>query len=189
MATKKPKITYKTLTANYTKFVPITPKIYKNVLTNKERYYIRKQAIQGREDIREIGATDMGNLPQEIYTKNMNRIKNILSGDVYIENRERYVDNYIKGLQAQGFLGIKTQTIIDKMMYLKERLPSSKFDKLYQELPDLYLYYKDKKSNRKRNDAYDEEVAEDAIEQAEDVMDEYAQSLNEEDYEEYLNLE
>lgn len=175
MATKKkgkkytPKNYYETVSNNYTKFVEITPDVYKR-LTKKQKKYIRAQAEHYKEDIRLIKTEHLQSLPHDFRIKQEERIRDILEGRVYNQNMQKTIENYRKGIEFNG-----NENLADKFQYLTDHMNESELDTLFNEIPNLWLYYKDTTGHSKRNENLSQETIDDALEQLEQIVDEKLQ--------------
>lgn len=146
---------YKNLTKNYTEFKPITDEVYRN-LSRSQQERIRDRAKWFREDIRQLSTEDFNSLPQEIRDKNMEHVRDILSGVQAKRDEAQYLENYKKGIELLG----DDSDYGDYFEYVFSKLRASEKRQFMAELPDLYLLYKDKdRSHRKRSDRYDEDIA------------------------------
>lgn len=146
---------YKNLTKNYTEFKPITDEVYRN-LSRSQQERIRDRAKWFREDIRQLSTEDFNSLPQEIRAKNMEHVRDILSGAQGKRDEAQYLENYKKGIELLG----DDSDYGDYFEYVFSKLRANEKRQFMAELPDLYLLYKDKdRSHRKRSDRYDEDIA------------------------------
>lgn len=146
---------YKNLTKNYTEFKPITDEVYRN-LSRSQQERIRDRAKWFREDIRQLSTEDFNSLPQEIRAKNMEHVRDILSGAQGKRDEAQYLENYKKGIELLG----DYSDYGDYFEYVFSKLRANEKRQFMAELPDLYLLYKDKdRSHRKRSDRYDEDIA------------------------------
>lgn len=146
---------YKNLTKNYTEFKPITDEVYRN-LSRSQQERIRDRAKWFREDIRQLSTEDFNSLPQEIRAKNMEHVRDIISGAQGKRDEAQYLENYKKGIELLG----DDSDYGDYFEYVFSKLRANEKRQFMAELPDLYLLYKDKdRSHRKRSDRYDEDIA------------------------------
>lgn len=146
---------YKNLTKNYTEFKPITDEVYRN-LSRSQQERISDRAKWFREDIRQLSTEDFNSLPQEIRAKNMEHVRDIISGAQGKRDEAQYLENYKKGIELLG----DDSDYGDYFEYVFSKLRANEKRQFMAELPDLYLLYKDKdRSHRKRSDRYDEDIA------------------------------
>lgn len=157
--------TYMKLTKGGKSFVELNAKNFGR-LVEREQQAIAKTAKYTGEDIRLFTKGDWEKLSEtpEIAKKTYKRFADIASGNVYAEVTDIAISNYADGLRKAGYI-----SLADRFELYAKDLKSrdqDAFDLFMEtEMPDLYLFYKDKgKSHVKRQRAFNQETADEQIE-------------------------
>lgn len=156
---------YQRISKDYTEFVEITPEIYRK-LTKKQKKYIRTQAKHYREDIRNIHKENFNTIPDDIRTKIEQRALDIVKGKIYSENMTTTIDNYRKGIKFNG-----NEELDNKFKALTNVMNEGELDNLFDDIPNLYLYYKDTTGHAKRNQELSQTTIDDSLEQLGEIID------------------
>lgn len=141
---------------------------------NRNKKYIEKTTKYTGEAITKLTKRDWEEVKQipDMARKTFLRIKDIATGKVYAEVSDIAITNYSEGLRQAGY-----KTLADKFeayaRYLKDK-SSEEFEMFMEnDMPDLYLFYKDKgRSHVKRQKAYNQETADELIDYISEILDE-----------------
>ena len=167
---------YAFLTMGGRRFVELTPERFDRLLKKEQENIIRTAQYTG-EDLRKLTKRDWIELQSmnEIGKKVYERAVKIARGEVTAEVEDITITNYGMGLDMMGRSDLKER--FDRLARdLKANNPDE-FEVFMQEVPDLFLFYKDKgKSHVKRQATFVQATAEDAIEQMEILLDIYENS-------------
>ena len=163
-------VSYNFLTMGGRRFVQLTPERFSR-LSSKEQTYIETTARYTGEDIREITREDWESIKDAPGA--WQRMIDITTGRVAIEAMDTLSDNYSKGLEWMNNRDLATRF---KGLYnaLQQAGETDMIEQLMRDLPQLNLYYKDKgKSHVKRQDTFNQAVAEDQLEEFDRVLKQY----------------
>lgn len=158
-------VSYNFLTMGGRRFVQLTPERFGR-LSSKEQTYIETTARYTGEDIREITREDWEGIKDAPGA--WQRMIDITTGRVAIEAMDTLSTNYSKGLEWMGRpdLAVRFKGMYNALQQAGETERLAFIMK--HELPSLFLYYKDKgKSHVKRQDTFEQQTAEDQIEEFE----------------------
>lgn len=141
---------------------------------NRNKKYIEKTTKYTGEAITKLTKRDWEEIKQipDMARKTFLRIKDIATGKVYAEVSDIAITNYSEGLRKAGYI-----TLAEKFeayaRYLKDK-SSDEFEMFMEnDMPDLYLFYKDKgRSHVKRQKAYNQETADELIDYISEILDE-----------------
>lgn len=171
---------YAFLTMGGRRFVQLTEERF-NRLYQREQENILKTAKYTGEDIRKITKEDWLTLNAQgkIGEKAYKRAVDIAKGIVTASAEDIIISNYKVGIETMGDTDL-AKRFEDIAKYLK-RSDSAKFEMFMKEIPDLFLFYKDKgQSHTKRQKTFNQELAEDEIAELELIIEEYEQEIEEE---------
>lgn len=156
---------YSFLTMGGRRFVQLTPERFERLLEKEQENILRTAKYTG-EDIRLLTKEDWNTLNEvpNIGGKVYSRLVDIARGTVVAEVSDISITNYAEGLRKAGYI-----TLADRFELYARDLKSrdqAAFELFMEnEMPDLYLFYKDKgKSHVKRQRAYNQETADEQIE-------------------------
>lgn len=121
------------------------PKVYAKLSKSQKKYVLAQERIY-KEKVRLEGYYE--NLQSDIERKNaINRQQYILSGQAYKDAQKIFFENYSRGLKSRGEAGLAN--ILD---FLVGNHKSVRWrDALYSDLPELTLFYADKRSQTGRD--------------------------------------
>lgn len=155
-------------------FHDYTDKAVLKQLTNKQKKYL-KYAEEHRKQVWP-SESEYKQLPPERQAEFISNMRDILDGTKYMDSLATNIDNYIAGLEWQGL-----HNVANRLQRLKIFLSEEDMDELMRELPDLYLFYKDKASeHRSRTQDYSDEGAQEALgDLVELVLNKYNEARNE----------
>lgn len=173
----KRRVSYNFLTMGGARFVQLTPERFA-MLSKKEQTYIETTARYTKEDLREITREDWEGIKDAPGA--WQRVIDITTGRVAIDAMDTLSINYSKGLEWMGRPDLATRF---KGLY-NALLKAGETDRLEfimkHELPNLNLYYKDKgQSHVKRQKTFDQQTAEDQIEEFESALDRLEEEYDE----------
>lgn len=180
---------YAFLTMGGRRWVELTPERFER-LYEKEQENILRTAKYTGEDIRQMKKEDWEQLAglDEIGRKVYTRLTDIARGRVAAQVEDISVTNYAQGIRMAG--NEELATVFEALARTFQKKNKGDFDIFMKEIPDLYLFYKDKgKSHVKRQNAYVQETAEEQIEEMEEILNEYVNDIkdNKKLYKNFIN--
>ena len=172
--TSSPRVStsYRALTKGGTRFVPLNPKNFAKLKESEQRN-IKKMADYTDEDMRQVTKEDWESLKKAgLEVATYRRYNDIVNGKAVNDIEDSIIKNFTKGLIQAGRKDLAER--FEKLASNYRTNDPSRFDVFMKEVPDLYLYYKDKgKSHVKRQATFSQSVASDQIEQTEAILDAY----------------
>lgn len=180
---------YAFLTMGGRRFVQLTEERF-NRLYQREQENILKTAKYTGEDIRKITKEDWLTLNAQgkIGEKAYKRAVDIAKGIVSASAEDIIIGNYKVGIETMGDTDL-AKRFEDIAKYLKNN-DTAKFEMFMKEIPDLFLFYKDKgQSHVKRQKTFNQELAEDEIAELDAIIEEYEREIEEESEEDEDNEE
>ena len=166
---------YRFLTMGGRRFVELTGERFERLYEREQQDIIRTAKYTG-EDIRKITKADWESMykdnPPEIKSKLLQRYGEIARGIVSAGMEDIIITNYANGLRIAGREDLARR--FERLARNLRHDNPAEFELLMAEVPDLYLFYKDKgRSHTKRQSVFNQETAEEQVEQFEAIIDEY----------------
>lgn len=100
----------------------------------------------------------------------INKIKDVMSGKWYNDREKTFVDNYYNGIT--NVLG--DSELADEFDTVYNELSTTNRELMLQELPDLYMFYKDKRANSKRNANITQSQIDEQYDRIIEIVDKYS---------------
>lgn len=165
------KVSYQFLSAGGRRYVDVNK--YWDILPRKEQIGIEMAARYKGRDLRLFNKEEFDAF-MTFGEKSRKEQIDIITGRTGIEALDVLSENYAKGLNWMNTPELATR-FLGMYNAIKEEGDATKLEMFMEELPDLYLYYKDResdpsKAHQDRRKAFDQTTAQDQVDEFKRVL-------------------